>query len=439
MNYSELITKYPRFTFNKYKWIKTENEFKIYYEFLIGDKIKFTPKILINSNQVNFQSNLDTKTIDNLVFHLGLAEIPSYWKSTCSPTIYVKCGHLNKAQVDWWEKFIISEMGQFYFENKINYKRANFVKYLQNNRKNIVNYPVAKINGDKTLIPIGGGKDSVVTLELKKHTNPIAFMLNPQKSMVDVINLSGIDKTIKVIRNIDQSLLNLNKRGFLNGHTPIMSYISFLSIIVSYLYGIKNIALSNERSADEGSTQFLGETVNHQHDKSLEFEKSFRLYNHNFLSNANYYSFLRPLYEIQIMKIFAQMPKYLNVFRSCNIGQKENIWCNNCPKCLSTFLLMAVYLGTKRASNIFGENLLRKKSLKGTLKQLVGVKKYKPLECVGTYQEIKCAIKKIVDKDKIVLDKDILLVARRETCRLLKDFGDSNLSVEDKRLLKSFL
>ncbi len=66
--------------------------------------------------------------MNNLVFHLGLMEIPTYWKATCSPEIVVKAGPLNKEQIKWWKDLIIKGMGQFFYENKIDWRSSNFLK-----------------------------------------------------------------------------------------------------------------------------------------------------------------------------------------------------------------------------------------------------------------------------------------------------------------------
>ena len=63
-----------------------------------------------------------------------------------------------------------------------------------------------------------------------------------------------------------------------------------------------------------------GEKVNHQYSKSFEFECDFENYANKYLrANVKYFSFLRPLNELQIAKIFARQEKYHNVFKSCNV------------------------------------------------------------------------------------------------------------------------
>ena len=106
--------------------------------------------------------------------------------------------------------------------------------------------------GTGTLIPIGGGKDSCVTLELLKHQdNNSCFIINPKPVTLECARLANYDSnnTITPLRRIDKNLLELNKEGFLNGHTPFSSMVAFLSYLTAYLYDKKYIALSNESSA----------------------------------------------------------------------------------------------------------------------------------------------------------------------------------------------
>ena len=126
---------------------------------------------------------------------------------------------------------------------------------------------------------------------------------------------------IYVERIIDPKLLELNKEGYLNGHIPFSAMLAFLSSTTAALLGIKNIVVSNENSANEETAK----GANHQYSKSFEFENDFRNYVNQFVySNEviNYYSLLRPLLEIQIVKLFSNHKKYFNIFKSCNVGSK---------------------------------------------------------------------------------------------------------------------
>ncbi len=395
MNYLELRKKYPEFIYKEYSYKIVGENLEVEYLFNVDD-IVFKPKIIFKNISVQRFESLDSGVLDNLIFNLGLAEMPSYWKAFTSQKIIIEPGYLDDDQINWWHDLFINGMGQFFyenrlFENKIDFTSKDFLQIVSASNKKFKKDEGIIQNG--ILIPVGGGKDSAVTLELLKDlVNTTAFMINPTQASKDIVNVSGIKKVIEVVRIIDPQLLDLNKSGFLNGHTPFSSVVAFLSITAAYIYGYDEIALSNEQSSNEENTKYLGYKINHQYSKTFEFENKFRNYVRQYLINVHYFSFLRPLYEIQIAKIFSQMEKYFNFFRSCNVGQKTNSWCRNCSKCLSTFILLKPFVNNEELIKIFGDDLLNKPSLQSILSELVDPDKVKPFECVGTKEELKASI-----------------------------------------------
>ncbi len=159
---------------------------------------------------------------------------------------------------------------------------------------------------------------------LKKEREKInCFLLNPTKAQKSVVKIAGIKSPIMAERKIDPALLALNKQGYLNGHTPFTAVLSFLSVCCAVLFDYKNIAFSNEQSANEGNVSYLGETINHQWAKTSEFEKMFKTYCQKYLAkNVNCFSYLKKYTELHIARLFAKYPKYFAAFSSCNRGLK---------------------------------------------------------------------------------------------------------------------
>ena len=226
------------------------------------------------------------------------------------------------------------------------------------------------------------------------------------------MKIGNCDNPIIVERKIDENLLKLNRKGFLNGHTPFSAYLAFLSVLCAVLFNYKSIAFSNERSSNEGNLKYLGKIINHQYSKSFDFEKKFRYYSKKYLAkNVEYFSFLRPLYEIQIGKIFSKYPQYFNAFLSCNeayktySGRKKPInpeqiasrlygarkWCGRCPKCLFVFTALYLFIEESELLKIFRKNLFEDKKLLTLMLELIGERKFKPFECVGTKKESRIA------------------------------------------------
>jgi len=382
-----LQKKYPKFVYQNYSYGISKNNLEILFDFKLEPNIHFQPNIRVKNCP-----KLNLRQLDNLIFHLGLIEMISYWKATCAPLIEVRAGKLNPEQVKWWQTLIRKGMGQFFFENKISFQKP-FIKTLG---KHLAKPGLVKLK-NRILVPIGGGKDSIVSWELlKKAKKDIAcFNLNPKQTIL-VMKRTGCKKSIIIERRFDKKLLELNRKGFLNGHTPFSAYLAFLSVLLAVIFNYKYIAFSNERSSNEGNVKYLGRIINHQWSKSFEFEKMFREYSKKYLvRDIKYFSFSRPLYELQITKLFSRYPKYFPVFLSCNEAYKtysgtrkpSKAWCGKCPKCLFVFTGLYPFIEEKKLIKIFGKNLFNDKGLIPLMEELVGERGFKPFECVGTKKE----------------------------------------------------
>jgi len=395
-----LRKKYPKFIYENYSYKISGKNLNIAFDFKIGPNILFKPKVIIENVDKKRIKRAGDRVLNNLVFNLGLIEILSYWKATCSPEIVIRAGPLNLEQIKWWKDLIIKGMGQFFYENKIDFRKPNFLK-INVTRKDFVTNVTRKdfvTLKRGVLVPVGGGKDSVITLELLKEAGKEIkyFSLNPTEATKKIMEIAGCKNLIAVKREIDPKLLELNQKGFLNGHTPFSAYLAFLSVLLAVIFDLKYVAFSNERSSNEGNLKYLGRIINHQYSKSFDFEKKFRKYSKKYLAkDVEYFSFLRPLYEIQIAKLFSRYPKYLNAFLSCNEAYKTysgrklptKKWCGKCPKCLFVFACLYPFINERELLKIFKKNLFDDKKLLPLMQELIGEKKFKPFECVGTKKE----------------------------------------------------
>ena len=392
-----LRQKYLQFSYEKFSWEVLGNDLKLSFNFKVPENLVFSPSLIIKNIDPKRIKKIGKKIIDEFVFNLGLIEAVSYWKATCSPEILIKAGFLNDDQISWWKDLIINGMGQYFYENQIDFRKKDFLK-IKLAKKGKLFRPVSLKLKERYLVPVGGGKDSIVTIELLKEAGKEinCFSLNPSKSSKEVMKIAGCQDPIIVIRKIDPKLFELNRQGFLNGHTPFTAYLSFLSAFCAIIFDYKLIAFSNEQSANEGNVWYFGKEVNHQYSKSFKFEKRFRHYLQNHLvKGVEYFSFLRPLYELQIAKIFAGYPKYFKSFLSCNqaIATKSGTkkvsddWCGKCPKCLFVFVSLYPFLDKKEVIAIFKQDLFYKKDLLQIMKELIGESDFKPFECIGVKKE----------------------------------------------------
>ncbi len=407
-SYNKLRKIYPSFTYSRYNYSLTGNKLTIEFVFKLTDEIEFRPTSSIILPAIpQIRENIHP-LVENIIFQIGMIELISYWKATCSPLIEIKAGQLNEAQIDWWKELYFNGLGEFFYLNTIDASKENFVKISSQGKT------FEKIEDDifknEYIIPIGGGKDSVVTLELLSNNNKKVhpLIMNPRGATIDTVLASGLtmQDVIIINRTIDPTLLKLNDEGFLNGHTPFSAMLAFYTLLASVLTGHKNIALSNEGSANEATIP--GTDINHQYSKSIDFERNFRDYYTRYIhKDFNYFSFLRPLNELQIVSIFARLEKYHRVFKSCNVGSKTNSWCGSCPKCLFTHIMLSAYKGIDYADQIIGRPMLDQEENIGYFDELCGFSAIKPFECVGTLNDVQTAMKRIIlyseDKNRPLL------------------------------------
>lgn len=446
MNFVELREKYPNFIYSSYSIQDEGDKIVIGFEFEIENLAKFTPHIEILKKNFNFKPINDK--VRNIVFNMGMIEAMSYFKATCSPQFLIKCGSLDDFQKEWFKKLFYLGLGEFRYRNNINIDQDSFV--------NFDNYGEAiKVESEEDLlsgilIPIGGGKDSNVTMEILKKYNEesLAFRIGKNEVADECARLGGFndDRVVEIKRTIDKDLLELNKRGFLNGHTPFSAVVAFNTYLCAYLLGKKNVALSNENSANESNV--VGENINHQYSKTIEFENDFRDYADRYLKgNVNYFSLLRPLSELQIAKLFSRYEKYHKVFKSCNVGSKSSpwIWCCNCPKCLFVYSILSPFLYKDKLVEIFGQDMFENTLLLSTFIELCGYGEIKPFECVGTYSEVRYAVSETIRKYEDKPNLPYLLKYYYEHFELsdenpLNDYNeDHNVPKEFEDLLKQEL
>ncbi len=366
--------------------------------------------------------------IKNIVFNIGLIELISYWKATCSPTILIKAGSLTDQQIDWWKNLYYNGLGEFFYLNSIHISKSEFVTI---NAEGPVHEKQTGDFKDEYIVPVGGGKDSAVTLQLLKDAGCkiTPLIINPRGATIETVDKAGLpgSEIINIKRTIDPLLLRLNDEGFLNGHTPFSAMLAFYCLAAAALTGIRHIALSNESSANEPTIPGTG--INHQYSKSFEFESNFRDYCNKYINeDLNYFSFLRPLSELQIVAVFSKLSQYHKVFRSCNVGSKNDTWCGDCPKCLFTHIMISAFKGKEYADSIIGARMLDKEELLPVFDELSGISEIKPFECVGTLNDVQTAMGMIIQSSD---ESNLPLLAERFKEKMLIKAEDIS-SFEDE-------
>lgn len=332
------------------------------------------------------------RAVDVCLRLLHLAAGVSYYKLYIPSEIRVDTTVLSEKEAAFFNLFYLSGLGEFSFRNNVSLQidfpfQKDFVP------------PAADIRlKDGVVVPVGGGKDSIVSVEMLKKSgfSPVLFSVGLPRAIKETIELSGLP-SIRVVRKLSPDLIALNagaeKYGALNGHVPVTGIIAFILMLAAVLYDFSDAVLSNERSANVGNTEKDGRVVNHQWSKSVEFEKAFQELTAPVLPDFHYFSLLRPLSELAIALLFAQTEKYDSVFTSCNRAfrldesRRLDRWCCDCDKCRFVFLALAPFMEKNHLVSVFGRNMLDDSSQTDGFRELLGLSAFKPFECVGEIEE----------------------------------------------------
>ena len=394
-DFRDLRAQYGVFHYHGYHITEELERIRLQYDFSIDGLCAFHPVITIDTRGLPLRNACDSPAARDLVFALGLVELISYWKCACPSMLKIHCGALNDEEIAWWKRLWYHGLGEFFYRNGIEADLDGFITIECSKiaSENLLSDDFRR--ADVSLVPVGGGKDSCVTLQLlREMRRPLyGFTVNDQPARSETFKAAGFaqSRLLRTHRMIDPALLARNAEGFLNGHTPFSAVVAFLGLYCAYLIGAGELVLSNEASANEASVPDTD--VNHQYSKSYQFERDCNAW----LARRSglpvrYFSLLRPFNELQIARQFAGLPRVHLAFKSCNAGSKRDAWCGNCAKCLFVYLMLAPFLSEERMCAIFGENLLEKPELQGELLALLGKTHEKPFECVGTTEEARAAL-----------------------------------------------
>lgn len=448
MTIKSLRNKHSSLVYKKYHYQINKNQLKISFKFLLKPNITFTPQLIIENINQGKLEKIPKPILENLIFHLGLAELPSYWKCACPNTIKIEAGSLNSDQITWWKSLFKHGLGEFYYINKIDFTEKQFLNIEalpQEEKLQNIDSPSDSHFQKPYLLPIGGGKDSGLALSLfdQHQLNYGCMVLHPASPATSaLIQASRSQETINVKRTIDPILLKLNNQGYLNGHTPFSAYLAFLSTLVAYVFGYQQALIANESSANQANLEYKDLKINHQYSKSFNFEQKFRSYSQDYLhtskKQAEYLSLLRPLNELQISQLFSQHSKFLPIFKSCNIGQKQNQWCHRCPKCLFVYMMLYPFVDKATLTNqIFDHDLYSDGELFATASSLLGLGDHKPLECVGTELEaIAACLMAIENHEK--QDQELPILLKRIKNEVLNKFDPEEIGDLPYKMLSSW-
>jgi hypothetical protein len=343
----------------------------------------------------------DRARVEGLLALLHWVAGVSYFKTAAPPLVACETGAPPPAVARCLEALYSEGLGEFAFTNGLpELPRPAFPT-------DSVSAAPAGVAGSlhrRLLVPIGGGKDSIVALEIARRSGLEVglFSIGEAPPILRTAETAGLAHLV-ARRQIDPRMGELNRAGALNGHVPVTAIVSCVALLVAALHGYDAVAMSNERSASSGNVRWEGIDVNHQFSKSWRAETLLRGAVEEVLPGLGMFSLLRPASELSIARAFARLEPYHRAFTSCNAifrldpELRASSWCCDCPKCRFVFLILAPFLGPRQLVEVFGADLLDDEGQFEGFALLTATGGNKPFECVGEEEESLAAIRLLLD------------------------------------------
>jgi hypothetical protein len=375
---------YTEFVCETYRFDQETSVLSLHYRF--DDAFRFEERIVFPRVD-RALSAAEHEALERIFRMLLLACGVSYYKAYAPDCIRCTAFPVDPATAAFFTDFYVKGLAEYAWRNGIALAGRLHIVTETVESDSAVQVALPR----RTCIPVGGGKDSIVTVEcLKQSGEPLVLFSLGNATPIDAtIRQSGLP-FIRATRTLDRRLLELNAAGALNGHVPITGILSMIVLASAVIVGFDAIAMSNEHSASQPTVA----DVNHQYSKSFDFEQAVRRYlEAHVVKGISYFSFLRPLSEVAIARRFARQTAYLPVFMSCNTAfrqapeRRSTNWCCDCPKCRFVFLALTPFIDKALLVATFGRDMLDDPSQMDGFAELCGLRAHKPFECVGEIEE----------------------------------------------------
>ena len=340
--------------------------------------------------------------VEQAVRLLHLITGVSYYKAAVPNEIRIDGYAIDAATAVLLEQVYVHGLGEFAYRNGLSlHGRVRFPVSASAQAA----APAAGLQ-EHALVAIGGGKDSLVSIEALRGAgiDQTVTWIGGSQLIATCAARTGLP-ALNIGRALASELFEYNRQGAWNGHIPVTAINSAIMVLAALLHGVDQVVFSNERSASYGSMIPGTGEVNHQWSKGWAFEQAFGDYVQSHVAaDLHYYSLLRPLSELAVARQFARTDHYDAHFSSCNrnfhlLGERPtNRWCGVCPKCHFVFLALAPFMPKPRLVGIFGRNLLDDVNQTSGFDALLEYQDHKPFECVGEGQESRAAMAALGDR-----------------------------------------
>lgn len=413
-------------TFRFGAWRFDEASATVALDYALDDQLAFTETITLPAGAPPLDPARRV-ALDGVLALLHQVAGVSYWKAAAPPALRI--GPLSDRRARFLTNVYVHGLGEYGFRNGIDVGgRIRFAGDPSVTPRAAELGPTGR-----SLVLIGGGKDSVVALETMRAAGAdvTLFSVGDPSAIAATAAVSGYERLV-ARRTISPVLLEANAAGALNGHVPVTAVVSLIALATAVLHGFDEVVLANERSASQGNLVLAdGTEVNHQWSKGLAFERALRdLLAHEVTPSVAYFSLLRGASELAIARAFARLEPYHRAFTSCNAAfrlderRRASTWCGDCPKCRFVYLALAPWSEPEHLRSVFGADLLDRPEQTAEFLALAGFEDHKPFECVGELEESVAAFRLLADDPRWADHAVVRAAHERLLPAVPADFGD---------------
>jgi len=365
--------------------------------YALDDAIAFTEEFQLPL--AHEPTDAERERVDGLLSLLHWVAGVSYYKTAVPQRVGCETGAPPPAVAALLEALYSQGLGELAYSNGLSQlPRPSFTS-----GEAVVRAPPARTPA-RVLVPVGGGKDSIVALEIVRRSGAelALFSVGDPPPIAATAAVAALPHLV-VERRLDPGLAALNRAGAINGHVPVTAIVSCVALLLAALRGFDTVAMANERSASSGNVSWEGIEVNHQFSKGFLAECLLRAALAELTEEVQLFSVLRPASELAIARAFARMGRYHRAFTSCNAvfrsdpERRSQSWCCECPKCRFVFLALAPFSEPSHLREIFGRDLLAEERQFEGFALLGAVGGHKPFECVGEEEESIAAIRLLAE------------------------------------------
>src|SRR5690348_6302603 len=215
---------YEEFVFEAYRFDPQRSALSLCYSYRDGPRFEeelrfdFVPRLL---------SPAASEVVDRIFRLIFLLSGVSYYKAFIPRVLTCSAFVLDQATAEFLHKFYEKGLAEFAFKNRIPLQDHFHFRASSEPAAPpiIVDLP------RRTCVPVGGGKDSIVTVEcLRRAGEPLVlFSLGDAEPIAACIAAAKLP-FVRVHRNLDPGLTKLNEAGALNGHIPITGILSAIAL-----------------------------------------------------------------------------------------------------------------------------------------------------------------------------------------------------------------